>query len=157
MNKKISRAFGKDIYLLGKNEYGEFIWLESPSWDCDWYWGFGYVETYTNNKRPDLARDVSSHSHFNGLVWHKDNGEYIYHINEIMETPLTDSESWELSDLMKRFYTLRESAEVFHRGNANYTSKTGHDSTNHEMEKYINEVELPKIFARIIEILSPNS
>jgi hypothetical protein len=70
MNKRKSHAFNKDIYLLGKNRYGELVWLESPTWDCGWYWGFGYVETYTNNKRPDLARDISSHSHFDGLVWH---------------------------------------------------------------------------------------
>jgi hypothetical protein len=73
MNKKQSHAFGKDIYLLGKTTDGELIWLEAPSWDCGWYWGFGYVETYTNNRRPDLAKDISSHSHFNGLVWHTDN------------------------------------------------------------------------------------
>jgi hypothetical protein len=157
MNKRKSHAFNKDIYLLGKNKYGELVWLESPSWDCGWYWGFGYVETYTNNKRPDLARDISSHSHFDGLVWHKDaNNNYVYHINdELNETPLTDYEAWELSDLMKRFYTLRESAEVFHRGNANYTSNTKHDSKNEDLAKYINEVELPKIFARVIEILTP--
>jgi hypothetical protein len=155
MNKRKSHAFNKDIYLLGKNRYGELVWLESPTWDCGWYWGFGYVETYTNNRYPHLARDISSHSHFSGLIGKQDNGKYIYHINEIMDTPLTDTESWELSDLMKRFYTLKESAEVFHRGNANYTSNTKHDSKNEDLAKYINEVELPKIFARVIEILSP--
>ena len=48
LNKKKIHVFGKDAYLLGKDDQGIQYWLESPSWDCDWYWGFGYVETYTN-------------------------------------------------------------------------------------------------------------
>jgi hypothetical protein len=161
MKKRISRAFGKDVYLLGKNVYGELVWLESPSWDCGWYWGFGYVEIYNygGNRDPSKCTDISSHSHFDGLVFHNNNkGEYIHHINKALpETTLTDNEAWELSDLMKRFYTLRESAEIFHRGNANYTSNTKHDSTNKELAEYINNVELPKIFNRVIEILSPKT
>jgi hypothetical protein len=156
MKKAISNAFGKTIYFLGKDEYGQNLWLEEPRWDCDWYWGFGYVESYTNNKSPHLARDISSHSHFDGLVWYKnDKGNYVYHIKEVMETPLTEDESWQLSDLMKRFYSLRETAEIFHRGSSNFTSVPSVDSTNKELEKYINEVELPKIFKGVIDLLSP--
>jgi hypothetical protein len=46
LSKRKSHAFGKDIYLIGKDKSGTNYWLESPSWDCDWYWGFGYIETY---------------------------------------------------------------------------------------------------------------
>lgn len=157
MEKRKSHAFRKDVYLLGEDSDGIKYWLEAPSWDCGWYWGFGYVETYQNNREPSKARDIDSHSHFEGLVFKNGkDGKYIYHINDALpETPLTDSEAWELSDLMKRFYTLKESAAIFGRGTAHYTSNTGHDSTNKNMEKYINEVELPAIFKRVIEILSP--
>ena len=40
MNKRVSKAFGKKIFLLGRNKYGENVWLEEARWDCDWYWGF---------------------------------------------------------------------------------------------------------------------
>lgn len=63
MKKKISRAFNKNVYLLGKDTHNTYYWLEEPRWDCGWYWGFGYIETYTYNKRPDLSRDISSHQH----------------------------------------------------------------------------------------------
>jgi len=159
MNKQKSHAFDKDIYLLGVDEDGVRYWLEAPRWDCGWYWGFGYIETYTNNLHPDLARDIDSHSHFDGLVWFKkDNGDYVYHINEsprFVETVVSDAEAWELSDLMKRFYVLKESAEIFNIGTAHFTSNTRHDSTNKNIEKYINEVELPKIFKAIMELLTP--
>lgn len=158
MEKRKSHAFGKDVYLLGRNKYGELLWLESPSWDCGWYWGFGYVEIYTNNRYPHLARDISSHSHFDGLVFCKNEktGKYLYHINDALpETVLTDTEAWQLSDLMKRFYTLKESAAIFGRGTAHLTSITSHDSTNQDMAKYINEVELPAIFDAVIDLLTP--
>lgn len=160
LNKKKSHAFGKDCYLLGKDSDGVFYWLESPSWDCGWYWGFGYIETYTNNKNPSASRDITSHQHFDGFVGKKDaKGNYVHHINEssdLVETVLTESESWELSDLMKRFYTLRESAEIFGRGTAHLTSNTRHDSTNKDIVKYINEVELPAIFKAVLDILTPH-
>lgn len=37
--KKTINKFGKH-YLLGINKEGKHIWLEEPSWDCGWYWGF---------------------------------------------------------------------------------------------------------------------
>jgi hypothetical protein len=157
MNKKISSAFGKKIYLIGKDSSGVNYWLEEPRWDCDWYWGFGYMETYTNNKRPDLARDRSSHSHWDGFCQVKIDGKYIHHINEspeLSETVLTENESWELSDLMKSFYTLKETATLFHQGNSYLTSK-GIDLKDKTTEDMINQVVLPKIFSRIAEILSP--
>ena len=66
--KKQSKAFGKDIYLLGEDQDGIKYWLQSPSFDCGWYWGFGYIMTYTNNRRPDLAKDIDSHQHIEGLL-----------------------------------------------------------------------------------------
>lgn len=158
LQKRKSHAFGKDVYLLGTNEYGEPIWLESASWDCGWYWGFGYIEVYTNKNHPEKARDISSHSHFDGLVGFKDeHNNYIHHLNEsprMESTVLTDKESWELCDLMKQFYTLREAAEIFHTGNAHLTS-CGISNKNPEMEREINEEILPRIFERIYEILTP--
>jgi len=157
MNKKVTSVFGKKIYLIGKDSSGVNYWLEEPRWDCDWYWGFGYMETYTNNKRPEWARDISSHSHWGGFCGLEIGNKYIHHINAspmLSETVLSDRESWELSDLMKSFYTLKETAEIFHLGNSHLTS-TGINLKDKNLEDHINTVVLPSIFKRIIEILSP--
>ena len=38
----------KKYYLLGKRkEDNRKVWLEEGSWDCDWYWGLGYVEIFS--------------------------------------------------------------------------------------------------------------
>ncbi len=58
MQKQMDHAFNKDVYLLGKDSEGISYWLEAPSWDCGWYWGFGYVETYRSNRKPSTARDI---------------------------------------------------------------------------------------------------
>jgi hypothetical protein len=34
--KRKDRAFGKDIFLLGKDSDGYTVWLEEPKWDCGW-------------------------------------------------------------------------------------------------------------------------
>lgn len=159
MNKRKSHAFGKDIYLVGKESDGTLVWLKSPEWDCGWYWGFGYMESYTNNKNPSAARDISSHSHWSGFVGNI-GGKWYHHINEspaLSETVLTESESWELSDLMQSFYTLKETAEIYGRGNSHLTSAVKVDLTNESLVKQINEVDMPRIFARVIEILSPEN
>ena len=67
MKKQTTIAFNKKIYLLGADAEGTKYWLEAPSWDCDRYWGFGYVETYTNNDCPNKSRDINSHQHFDSL------------------------------------------------------------------------------------------
>lgn len=157
MKKRTEHAFGKKVYLLGVDKYGDYVWLEEPSWDCDWYWGFGYIETYTNNEHPERSRDIQSHSHFEGLVWHKDDhNNYIYHINDVLaESTLTEKEAWELSDLMKSFYTLREAAAVLGRGNSHYTTTHNADLTQKDMSEKINKELLPIIFKRVDELLTP--
>jgi len=169
LEKRKSHAFNKDVYLIGQDEEGINYWLEAPVWDCGWYWGFGYIETYQNNATPNRARDIDSHQHFNGFVGQmfeynfdkkcEVKKEYIHTLNDkgsrLTATVLTDSEAWELSDLMQRFYTMRKMADILHQGTDHLTSNTKHKTLNPEMRKWINEEELPALFKRVLEILSP--
>lgn len=156
LKKKTSKAFGKKIWLLGQDEDGINYWLEEPSWDCGWYWGFGYIETYTHNSRPDLAKDINSHSHFNGL-WHISNRTDLTNRDNFKKvfkkTTLTDDEIWELCDYMKTFYTLRDVAELFKHGYSWQTSKAKIDDLqNEEQYDLVNKVWLPEVFKRIQNI-----
>ena len=62
--KKTYFMFGKNVYLIGVDLNDEKVFLEAPSWDCGWYWGFGYLERYTNNRNILGSKDISSHNHF---------------------------------------------------------------------------------------------
>ena len=170
MSKKVSHAFGKDVYLLGMGEDGTMYWLEAQKWDCGWYWGFGYVEAYTNNKNPAKAKDISSHEHidssFMGQSEYYDHakgcfrkGEYISNLFDsprFSATTFTENEGWTLSELFKTFYNLRQSAEVFGRGGSHITDNPCKDTIKNEAwTKHINEVMIPAVTAKIIEILTP--
>ncbi len=170
MKKKLAEAFGKKIYLLGKFKDGKNFWLEEAKWDCGWYWGFGYIETYTNNANPGVSQDISSHQHYNGLCFiepkfydtakecYRASANYVHILKDnpkVSDTVLSDAEQWELSDLMKTFYTLKSTAELFHSGNSRLASVSGLDLKDAEQEKHINAVLLPAVFKRIYEILTP--
>lgn len=156
IDKKTTRAFGEKIYLLGVDKKGINHWIAAPKWDCSWYWGFGYIQTYTNNKQPDKASDILSHSHWNGLVG-KIKGEYRHHLNEnpdFAETTLSEKESWELADLMSSYYTFKEVAGISHIGHSGLTN-TKINFKDKRLENKINQKILPKIFKRVDEILTP--
>ena len=72
------------------------------------------------------------------------------------ETPLTDSEIWELCDYMKTFYTLKSVAELFKHGYSYLTEKAKIDELqNKEQGDLVNQVWLPEVFKRIKQILDP--
>ena len=150
MEKKTSKAFGKKVWLLGKDKDGINYWLEEPSWDCGWYYGFGFVETYTHNTRPDLARDINSHQHFDSLFLNGPKCSKDMFKEFFVETPLSDDEIWELVDYMKTFYTLKSVAELFKHGYSWQTSKAKIDQLqSDEQNDLVNKVWLPEVFKRI--------
>ena len=160
MKKEKRRAFGKEIYLLGKEKNGKKCYLEQASWDCDWYWGFGYVETYTNDRSPENSKDIERHRHFNGLFLDKNIFDSFKDFFE--ETPLTDDEIWELLGYMEEFYTLKKYAEILHSGN-HITSKAQNikeeknETENIKEYNRINQILLPELFKKIYKLLSENN
>lgn len=155
MNKKKTRAFRKDVFLLGADSEETMYWLEDGSWDCDWYWGIGYVETYTNNKNPELARDIESHRHFDGLFFNGTKNGYDLFKEFFVETPLSDKEIWTLVELMKSLYILREYSDMLHCGGAHYTTNPNAELLNNETEyKRINEEVIPTLLKSVRELLT---
>ena len=155
MEKKVINKFGVH-YLLGKNKSGQYVWLEKESWDCGWYWGFGYLHTFTNNLHPMASRDISMHTHFNSEFMR--GPEYTKKMFEeyFEETVLTEDEMWILCDYMMTFYTLQKTAELFHRGYSYQTSKAYMDCLkSEEQSDKINHTILPDLFKRIEDLLSP--
>lgn len=168
LTKKVSHAFGKDIYLLGQDSEGVNYWLEAPKWDCSWYWGFGYVETYTNNKNPSISKDIQSHEHISGILGAQEvydfdkkafvKGEYVHNLIESKKfsaTTFTDKESWELTELFNQFYFLQSAAENFGRGKCHTANTKAPKWIKKDLAKEINEILIPAVTARILEILTP--
>lgn len=92
---------------------GEVIWLEKHKWECDWYWGFGYL----GNR--------NCHFHFESLLYPKVGGSVLYSASQLFsDTKITDKEWWVVRDLFVQAYALKKAAEVYQYG-GHQTSQAG--------------------------------
>lgn len=156
MNKQTDCAFDKDVYLLGTDKEGVRYWLEQGTWDCDWYWGIGYVETYKSNRQPHTARDIDSHQHFNRLFFNKGINGHDAFKAFFAETPLSDREIWTLCELMKSLYIFREYSDTIHTGGAHYTTNPCKETIQNASEyERINKTVIPALLAEVYKLLSP--
>lgn len=154
LKKQVINKFGKH-YLLGINKNDEYVWLEAPSWDCGWYWGFGYLHTFTNNKQPERSRDLDSHQHFDSLFLSGPACPRDMFKKYFKSTVLADSEIWELCDYMQTFYTLKSAAELFKHGYSYQTEKAKIDELkSSEQQDLVNKVWLPEVFKRVENLLT---
>jgi hypothetical protein len=143
--------------LLGYNN-NEPIYLSPPSWNCGWYWGFGYLG---NRNRHYHVEGLTKHETYN---FEKKFFEYeftnlydgfIKHFGNTLR--VRKSELWTLVELFKTFYTLKETAEVLGRGGSHYTSNPAKDIIiNKDEVTRINSIVLPQIFEEIYKILNRN-
>lgn len=130
--------------FIGEND-GEKIYLSAPSWDCGWYWGFGYL----GNK--------NCHYHVDGLNA-KENINLFDAFKKHFGSSLVvrDSQLWVLCELFKTFYTLKEAAEVLGRGGSHFTTNPCSELIiNKDEVTRINTIVLPAIFDEIYKILIP--
>lgn len=153
MKKKVSTVFGEKIFFLGQDENNINHWLVEATWDCGWNWEFGHIQTYSNNAKPKLSKRVSSYRSYDGMIF----GNNKDHINGILKTPLTNSESWELSDLMKSFYMFKKIARVFYQGNSHMTSTKKielnelNEISDNDFRRYVNMITTPKFSQKTYE------
>ena len=149
-NKKtVLRIFGQLNYYLGADEEGTNYFLPEATWDCNWYWGGGYVETYTNNDAPECSKDINSHEQFNTKfpTWDK-------FFKFFTTSPFTDEEKWTIYELMKSFYTARNYSDMLSRGGSHITKNPARDSiVNAEEYNRINKKVIPAIMTELYKIL----
>lgn len=154
MKKRKSHAFGKDTYYLGyEASTDNHYWLEAPSWDCGWYWGLGYVETYTIPLAPSTSRDINSHQHWRGLFNGVDGGLDRF-LN--LDSPLTESEKYQVLDHMNTLVTFRAAADIFHRGDSHLSGQTTKICKSEELACAINKQYIPAVWAEVEKILTPS-
>ena len=149
MKKEVKIIHGKKHYLLGiRKSDGLKVWLQEPSWDCDWYWGFGYIEIYSKNQKT-----LYEHTHFDSLFFGKEKDAFKMLKEYFKETVLTDKEKWQIIDYMESFYTLRKTSDLFYIGDSHYTT-TPLQLKNNEIYEKINKEMLPSLFEEIKRLLS---
>ena len=153
MKKHTFNWNGKKYFLLGTKDHVRY-YLESASFDCGWYWGGGYVETFTNNRCPACSRDIASHNHFNGLFFNGNKNGYDMFKDFFDFTPFNNSEIWQIIELMKTFYIMRDYSDTIYRGGSHYIINPIADiiKNNTEYER-INKRVIPAIMEALYKIL----
>lgn len=155
LKKKLSSDGTK--LLLGVDKDGTQYWLKKHKWECGWYWSFGHIHY------------GGSFSHFDSLFGKDEKGNacnlYDGFKARITESPLYqpgESEIdhkllWQLCDLFKTAYTLKDAAEILGRGGSNYTSESVlreviQDET---YTKHLNDAVIPNVLSMAEFFLEP--
>ena len=87
---------------------GEAIYLSKHSWDCNWYWGMGYI----GNK--------NLHTHFDITFLQ---GKTKYDIAEVFSsTHLNQRNWWTILEMFSSAYRLKEVADLYYRGGSHITT-----------------------------------
>ena len=121
----------------------ESIFLSPPSWEYNWYWGFGYLGNKDCHYHlSELSKDYDL---FDGIKNHFGDSFIIKDDNDI----------WTFAELMQTFYNLQEAAEVFKHGSSGYTSNPCKDIIiNKAVVIRINHIIMPAIFEEIYKLLN---
>ena len=159
MNKHTFRWNGKEYFFLGLDEYGKKQYLELATFDCGWYLGIGCIETFTNNSKPHLSRDIASLTHWDSM-FEKAQREGFYHIDAFnhlfVESPFSEKEKWTILELMASLYTAHKYAEMLYSHGAHITTNPcGKIITNGIEYRRINEIVIPKMLEALYKILTP--
>lgn len=125
---------------LGVNAEGETVYMQRPNWDCDWYWGFGYIG------HKDL------HLHLDSLgdkpIWDALR-------DYLPELVLSDSQVWTFCELVKTVYTLREVAGIYNRGGSHITSNPCKEVLlDQKQYELINFVQIPALIDEIYKLFA---
>ena len=154
LEKKKINKFGEH-YLLGIDDDETKHWLEKPSWQCCWYWGIGYVHTFTNNDNPEHSTDIQMHYHFKNFE-NNNRNMYDNFKQKFTESVLSDKELWTFCELIKSAYILRNYSDMLYLGGAHYTENPKKDLIKNPAEyERINKIILPAIFDEIDKLLTP--
>ena len=158
--KRIFEWHGNTYYYLGTAADGTNYFYQKATFDCDWYWGIGYVESFTNNNYPWRSRDIEQHTHFDYLMdqqthsggacmnWF-DGFKNVFH-----ETLLTDSEIWKVCEIMKSLYTARKYSDMLFCGGSHYTTNPVSETIKNDAEyERINKVVIPSLSEKLYSIL----
>jgi len=157
-NNKIFKFknFPFQAYLGIDRKTGYKIYLNGFSWDCNWYYGGGYLSYYKGKSLND--NNMMIHTHFN-IVFLDSIIEYNksalwFNLSDIVNDAQFNSNEWRrIKDLYKQFYVLKEAAEVFKYG-GNCTSQGRNEKEiNLDMYSNINKHLQDVIIQEIIKVL----
>lgn len=159
LTKKNFTWHGDEYFLLGKDNDDQSWYLKKATFDCDWYWGIGYVNTFTNSKSPEKSRDILEFCHFDYLLINHSKGNWFDSFNAFFKkSVLNEKETWKFIELMKSLYTARVYSDFLHRASAGITSNPCNEVIQNEEEyQRINKMIIPSMLNEVYKLLKGES
>lgn len=124
---------------LGVNHQGEAVFLLRPSWDCGWYWSFGYVNTEDTHTHLDRLGDSNMVDNLKDYL---------------AQMTLDDKDLWIFCELAVTIYTLKSMAELLHLGGSHYTHNPCYDILiQPDWLHHINHVLIPTLIDELYKVI----
>lgn len=116
------------------------VWLRVPSFDCDWYWGFGHLGNRNCYFRLNCLHSVTPTLRGTHRNMHDS-------LLDVFGDSLTIRQEnlWEFCEVAETIYGLKHSAEIFGYGGSSYTVQR------------INDVLIPTQIHLMYKILYTNN
>lgn len=136
--------FGKDI------KAGENIYLTLPTFDCDWYWGFGYL----GNKNLHFPLSSYQEELATGETRNINMFDSLKRDYELCDALQDDKALWVFCELALTIYTLIDVAGIHNRGGSHFATNPCKDLLKSpEQYEHINFVLLPALFKEMDKVL----
>ena len=130
-----------DLHVPLLIEKGKTIYLRGFSWDCDWYWGGGFLEgSYI-------------FTHFNQVFGNANNKNCLQNEWKGAKVLIPEKIMWILFDLFNHFYVCKEMSEICKRNR--YTSDTDNFIHNNKLNNLKSSEIYINMNARIEFVIIP--
>lgn len=152
---ELVREYPKYVKIGTSSRWDGDMFIECPSWDCDWYWGFGYLERWNNR-----TRDIDFHTHMDSCFRENKDGRscnWFDGMKDLLDGGdvfTSDKDRWRFLEVVNTIYKLKETAEVFGRGGSHYTNNPCSELIkNHDEVRRINCELIPALIDEMYKIL----
>lgn len=152
---KLLREYPKFVKLGTSSHFSGDVFIVRPTWDCGWYWGFGYLERWDSRKD-----DIDFHSHIDYEFGTNKDGRrcnWYEGMKEVLDKGdvfKNDSDRWKFLEIVKTIYNLKMTAEVLGRGGSHYTKNPLSDEIKqHNEVRRINQYLIPKLIDEMYKVL----
>ena len=152
---QLLREYPKFVKLGTSTELDGNVFIVLPTWDCGWYWGFGYLERW--NARKD---DIDFHTHIDSQFSENKDGrrcnwyEGMKDLLDQGDVFENDTQRWKFLEIVKTIYNLKMTAEVLGRGGSHYgNNPLSEEIKNHDEVRRINNYLIPKLIDEMYKVL----
>lgn len=152
---QLLREYPKYVKLGTSTKWDGDVFIVRPTWDCGWYWGFGYLERWNARKG-----DIDFHSHIDHEFGTNKDGRRVNWYEGMQELLDqgdvfdNDHQRWQFLEIVKTIYNLKMTAEVLGRGGSHHASNPLSDEIYNPIEvRRINEDLIPKLIDEMYKVL----